>query len=383
MFQSYFFVFFGVAANKSDEASGRIDQVILVLLVCMFFYCSLSNIFTNSIDVKYKKLNIRFLMFVFIWMFYALIYLNYGSIERVLSYLPTIMFVMLSFSYFSNHRLYNILNAKLLYVFTITSFLIVCFNFYLTLVHKVNLLGVDGFYKHSNNAGYGFVVIMPLLVYVFRRKKTLLNILLLFSYTAVLFSSKRGAILMFTLLLTLFIYNTINKQKSSIKKIGISIFSIIFLCFFSYIISDKIENILYRFSASGGSGRDLMYEALLDKVLNGNIIQIVFGHGFFSTSETTRSVLGTGQMAHNDFLEIIHDLGILGIIFFMLLYSYVIKIYFRIKKINKEDAFVVLLCLILWLMKMSISGVIMSKVSVFIFLTLGLVIGKHQIKKKY
>lgn len=382
IFQLYFFLFFGIAANKADDSEGRIDQVILLFLVVIFFYFSFKNIYANHIVNNLRNLNIKFILFVGLWMFSALLYLNTGNINRVLSYLPTIMFVMLSFGYFLHLSSKNYINDNTLKLFTSLVFVIVSYNFYLTLTNKMNLLGEDNFYKHSNNAGYGFVMIIPLLIYTFKRNILLRNFLLGIAYICVLFSSKRGAILIATLLLLLYSYNIIVKQKSIFKRI-IAILLVTIVSFSLFIIlSDNLDSILYRFSASGGSGRDVMYIAILDNFLSGDIFELIFGHGFFSTSEATREAIGIGQMAHNDFLEIIHDIGLIGIIIFLVLYFSFIKNYLVIKKINKEDAFIIKLCLLLWIMKMTISGVIVSKVSIFIFITLGLVMGKYNLKAK-
>jgi len=142
-------------------------------------------------------------------------------------------------------------------------------------------------------------------------------------------------------------------------------------------IDNKIETILYRFDQEGGSGRDIIYNSIIENILEGDFFQLIFGHGFFSTVDITKKALGQGQMGHSDFLEVLHDLGLLGLFVYCFIYFSFVKVYFVVKKVNKEDAFVLLLCLLLWVLKMSMSGVIMSKDCVFIFITMGIIIGKN------
>src|SRR5690606_29599418 len=144
-----------------------------------------------------------------------------------------------------------------------------CYNFYLTISRKILLLG-DDFYTHSNNAGYGFVVILPLVMYSFRSNHVLRHILLALSYGCILFSSKRGAILIGSIILGIYLFILVRNQQRTVYKILYSVFVLIVLIGLFFVLQDSLDNILYRFGASGGSGRDLMYEAILDSILSGD-----------------------------------------------------------------------------------------------------------------
>ncbi|MCM1140282.1 MAG: O-antigen ligase family protein [Muribaculum sp.] len=161
------------------------------------------------------------------------------------------------------------------------------------------------------NGGYSFVAIIPLLYFIRNRNLgwIYLTIIVIFS----LLSVKRGAILISLLSAILFIKAEV-KSVSSNKKAIIGLAAIVFLGILSYIVyrlyseniflQSRIESML----EGNSSHRDTIYENLLsywsDKE---NIIQQIFGLGASAT-------LNIGEnYAHNDWLEILINNGLIGI----------------------------------------------------------------------
>jgi len=79
-----------------------------------------------------------------------------------------------------------------------------------------------------------------------------------------------------------------------------------------------------------GSGRSLFWEAAYKHILNrGYWVYDLFGEGYEASRLVTMKELGTYTMAHNDFIEILVDFGLVGIIFLIFYYRSLIKLLFN------------------------------------------------------
>ena len=76
-------------------------------------------------------------------------------------------------------------------------------------------------------------------------------------------------------------------------------------------------NVLQRFmeiSEDGGSGRIQIWGRVYLSYASGSIFERLFGQGYQSV--TSLMLTGRAILAHNDYLEILHDYGIIGIVLF-------------------------------------------------------------------
>ncbi len=85
------------------------------------------------------------------------------------------------------------------------------------------------------------------------------------------------------------------------------------------------ENIEYRLErdlegGGLGSGRTWFYRAIIWEWYEGGPLTLLFGKGFFTVPDTLEA-LGTRIYAHSDWLEILHDMGLVGIALFTWLYA--------------------------------------------------------------
>lgn len=89
----------------------------------------------------------------------------------------------------------------------------------------------------------------------------------------------------------------------------------------------------------GGSGRDIVYSAIIDKYLSSDIDNLVFGYGVsgvekFMGPYLSRGIKKTGAAAHSDLLQYMYDFGFFGILFMILLHAYIIgllRIHFKFR----------------------------------------------------
>lgn len=137
-----------------------------------------------------------------------------------------------------------------------------------------------------------------------------------------------------------FIYHKKVKAKTIIPAI------IIVLCVGAFISFNKssISNVVQRFDMieeDGGSNRDFIYAEVFAMYEKGDYIQKVFGQGF-------DSVRGGGDTsvalsAHNDFLEVLYDYGLIGFLFYLLIHLSIIRWCIRLFKERSQLSFPMLI----------------------------------------
>jgi len=172
----------------------------------------------------------------------------------------------------------------------------------------------------TNNTSYEFVSLFPLLV--FFRKYTIPQMLLLGCMLFYMVSgAKRGAIIIGIICLVYFFYSS---YKDTPKSKYLYVFIILIAIFIGFnFFRDLILNddyFLERIEATlsgDSSGRDKIYSKLWKHYINTGLPFQIFGSGAYSTIQVA------GNLAHQDWLELAIDCGIIGcILYFMFFYSF-------------------------------------------------------------
>ncbi len=141
---------------------------------------------------------------------------------------------------------------------------------------------------------------------------------------AVFMVNKRTALISFAIALVVYLLiDACTKERSKIgatvKTILIATVGIVLFYRISRYIDDKYNmNIyyrLFRLAEDGGSGRSDIYERVWEGFQKSSFIEMVFGHGM----NTAGKIGGAGQ-AHNDFLEILYNYGILPFVSVVVFY---------------------------------------------------------------
>ncbi len=152
-----------------------------------------------------------------------------------------------------------------------------------------------------------------LLPTVFLNKKLWFQIVVAGVLTVnVALSGKRAAllILLFGFLLPFLTSVSDHQKKRSINTI-ILVFLAVFLVYnyistrYDIVIFERMDNII----EDGGSGRDKIYEKVWLSFKESSILKQLFGHGFNAVSLASFA----RTSAHNDFLEILYDCGVVGV----------------------------------------------------------------------
>ena len=168
-------------------------------------------------------------------------------------------------------------------------------------------LDVDGV---TNNLGYTLVALIPLSI-LFRRKPVLQYLFLGICLGFILFGMKRGAILTGSVCALWLLYKSFTGASFK-RKMGILILTAVLLAAIAYGVSYLMESsdyFAYRIAqteARGSSGRDILYRNAVEYLLNlSDSRTLLFGAG----ANATINLLG--NYAHNDWLEILINNGII------------------------------------------------------------------------
>ncbi|GJL77352.1 MAG: hypothetical protein NPINA01_03410 [Nitrospinaceae bacterium] len=193
---------------------------------------------------------------------------------------------------------------------------------------------------HGNNIATIYITIFPLLISYYFIKKNALSIvgIVLAVITIGLLYSRTAYLL---LLISVFIYLFISKKFKLAPIIFVGLF--IGVMFLPSSISQRATTGLeskdvYSISAGRVEG---IWTPLVEEVLR-SPKKLIFGSGlkaiFFSESYEKGQIYRTGH-AHNLYLNTILDMGLVGLVFFMLFVVYLLRALFKaVKKSSFEEA---------------------------------------------
>lgn len=180
------------------------------------------------------------------------------------------------------------------------------------------VLGIDR-EEFTSNVGYFFLSVIPFLFFL-RDKKILQYVSLVYLLYYILVSMKRGAILIGFLSVLYFFYMRLkNSDRRERYVVIVSTVAIIVLSFYfiqSFYLSSEYFQMRLESTLSGSaSNRQDFYPELINYFFyNTSAIQFLLGSG----ADYTIRVIG--NYAHNDWLEIAVNNGLLGLVLYLALF---------------------------------------------------------------
>lgn len=176
-------------------------------------------------------------------------------------------------------------------------------------------------FKQTNTIYFCFLTLPWLLLY--RNKRTTLLLLILFSFLA-LISLKRSVILC-TVLIWMFYYLEYVKKKN-ILILVISFIVIVFTTSFLYNVVDdrlhgKLTERVTREETDEGHDRLAIWELTISMIQSSSNEKLILGHGYAGVRNDSFLDIS----AHNDFLEIIYDYGLIIFVLYFGLWIYIIR----------------------------------------------------------
>ena len=234
-----------------------------------------------------------------------------------------------SFYYFSRKEMLT--EKRMLFWFFV--FLVVAtLNYFVAQQKALDALAQD-LYKYdeiTNGAAYYLLGLLPF-VFLLKNKSLWQYAIMVYVMYFVVSGLKRGAILVSLFMIVWFVYiKTIS--SSNIKRIGVLLLTIALLSIGWYYVvrfyntSDYFQARVEKTMEGNSSNRNEIYSTLWNHYINNdNFLQLVFGEGGY------HSVNVSGLKAHNDWLELLIDCGILGVIVYLIYWICFIRDWLRNK----------------------------------------------------
>lgn len=203
--------------------------------------------------------------------------------------------------------------------------------------------------EFTNNVGYVFLAIIPLLAF-FSDKKVIQYAGLAYVMVFLLLAMKRGAILIGAICLVYFMWSSIRGTKGN-RKLFVVVLSVAVVVVGYYALMNLLENsdfFLYRWEVTqegGTSGRDEIYSLFFNHFINeSNPFVFLFGNGAWGTLKLLQ------QVAHNDWLELAINQGLLGVVVYLV---YLTKFYkvIRTARFSNEIHLAITLLFIIFLLR--------------------------------
>ena len=228
-------------------------------------------------------------------------------------------------------------------------------------------------------SSYYLLYTLPLLLLI---KPRLIKVAAIFIVIVVLFSSlKRSGIL--ALAISLFFYIFISQYVRNKFKLSAfigSLFAIVVLgtIFVLFATNDSgSENIMNRFEnidRDQGSGRLVVWEQTMSMIEGQDATTLLFGNGYNAVMHDSTLQLS----AHNDFLEVTYDFGIVGLLLYLA--AFITLGFYVVKMIVNRSPYAppMAMLFIIYFIQSMISHIIIYYWANIFMLTFGYIIGKYR-----
>ena len=228
-----------------------------------------------------------------------------------------------------------------------------------------------------NNVAYSFTRITPLLFY-FNAKVIIATFILLIINLFVIIGAKRGAAisaLLGDLGYLVFVLKNLGKARR-FKKIIIIAALVGFVYGLTYLLQ-SYTFLLSRFIEDGASNRDEIYMSIWDwwTATNVNVIDFLFGGGIVYSANLTG-----GMLAHSDWLEVISNFGLTGLIIYAVFIGALIYSILRFKA--NKDKLAALVVIAMWLATSLTSTWYNTADNFASMMLIGFLLGKYNIQNR-
>ena len=245
---------------------------------------------------------------------------------------------------------------------------------YMSIFREINFLEM----AHLISSYY-LLYTLPLLLLI---KPRLIKVAAIFIVIVVLFSSlKRSGIL--ALAISLFFYIFISQYVRNKFKLSAfigSLFAIVVLgtVFVVFATNDSgSENIMNRFEnidRDQGSGRLVVWEQTMSMIEGQEATTLLFGNGYNAVMHDSTLQLS----AHNDFLEVTYDFGIVGLLLYLA--AFITLGFYVVKMIVNRSPYAppMAMLFVIYFIQSMISHIIIYYWANIFMLTFGYIIGKYR-----
>lgn len=231
----------------------------------------------------------------------------------------------------------------------------------------------------TNNSSVVFLMLFPMLFLMKSniQKWTSLLVCIFFLISG----AKRGNIIAAIIPLILFIHFSFKDSRHSILKTIMVLGVIVGASYLTYYWAVSNDFLMYRIEQTtegNSSGRDVIYAGAWHTWLDSNnFFHYLFGYGFDGTVHQSSTLY---HYAHNDWLEILVDYGLLGIPFYLMIFLSLIK---PIRRVQAYEMKMVLVSSVfIWLFKSVYSMGFTEEAMSVMMISMGTALGKYKTETK-
>lgn len=303
-------------------------------------------------------INFNSITFVMVWFFVHSVLVSLingvGLVDSLISgtWILSFLFAYSDKKTYLSHKKYKC-DLKWLFLYFIVLSICLNLNIY------INTSSVVQGWTNLREVSFVLCIALLILQYIAIEQSLLIESITSVSLLVLcLLSFKRTSILIVLVGLLTYYYSkyiTINKRKKN--KVSVVFFAL-FIAVAMVLVINEISGgfIQYRFSVAsetGGNGRIAIWEDILQRFAVSNIFQMFFGHGFLATNTG-----GLGYTAHNDFIEILFDYGLLGLCMYLAVYFFLVKELIRRRRHRDKRYPVSLFCFVAFLITSLFSHIV-------------------------
>jgi O-antigen ligase len=200
-----------------------------------------------------------------------------------------------------------------------------------------------------NNISYSFVGLIPF-TFLFKKKRIYAIVSMMILMFFIIDGAKRGAVIAGIIGFVLFIIFLLKTVEEK-KRFRSYLFVFTGLFILGYIAYDLFQNnefLIRRIQSinekDGSSGRNIIYSNIFNSWYNSDgYFKLLFGYGFAASLDLS----GTGNYAHNDWLELLSNFGLLGVLIYAILFYVVVKVVIY-KKYQIDKQLMLLTVVLIW-----------------------------------
>ena len=323
------------------------SKTICAIIMMVFSLIALLLSEKPTINDRLSKRYITLMVYVYvISVIYSIIF-PFDSLNiYLLIILPAVLYS------FSNRALHYDTNNNLIIGVMSIIFVLLGYNYFNVYYNNI-------YYEESYayNASYQILYLLP---FVLCTKKSYLRVMgLVFAYIVIILSLKRGGFVAIIAATAIYLYIKwiIRKRKSlTIWPILLIFITTIGVYYLFDVIYDAFagSKLFVRFEDETGSGRVDIYKYFINIIGKSSHTYILFGHGWRGSVRAS----GMGIACHNDFLEVLFDFGLIGLVLYAMFIVSLIKLCTRLAKVNHEYAPAMGASLAMFLVNSMVSSII-------------------------
>jgi len=369
-----------VFVNKyADEGSFVTIFVRTFVLVISLFY-----VFFEAKTLSLFRLN-YFNRAVLILLLYFFIqsFTNPNGFTDSFGLLTRILYIYCGYFLFYNLSFTDKINSK--YLLTIFKRLIPILLLLIILYMPYRSANRGGLEDFADNRGYLVLFCLPIILLSIKDKMFVIYLAIV--AVGILLAGKRGAILGFGISLLVFFYSFLKLESVGRKK------KIVFIIMFGfvlisggYLFIDKLGFLTNRLTAvsdDGGSGRTLLYSIAFLGWLESDLLHQIIGNGWMTQPLYFEKVTGGRPLiAHCDWLQILYDFGLVGVLIYFNVFRGLLKELKIAKKIKSINYYPFLIGVFIFFLKATLGGTYTDVNSFYILISLGFFMGQIDRERK-